>query len=331
MLLKSTNCTFLNELHINSLRKLNILTVEQLISHADLEALSRNSKIPLEKLKLEYKFFVGQHAALPQNGCELLDKYLKTVFILKTGCASIDGLLHGGIYSSELTEIYGESNSGKTRLCLNIAANLLVSIKSTLDNEEINNTDFRILYIDSCNNFCEKLFVKILSAMDQSLTETVKNQLLHSMSVIKCENAFDLLDILFRIEKHLKTNSKQTRPSCNKQLETKYLTIKHLIIIENFNIMFNNLRNCYNNEFLSYLHYTTWRLKYLCTYLNISIIVVNTTTAQRYTFPQSWNSLPNVRILLSKNNDEHNAELVKHTRIMSNVFCKFEITKDGLK
>ena len=66
MLLKSTNCTFLTEQQLVSLRKLNILTVEQFISHADLEILSRNSKIPLDKLKLTYKYLVGQYNSIPQ-------------------------------------------------------------------------------------------------------------------------------------------------------------------------------------------------------------------------------------------------------------------------
>jgi hypothetical protein len=66
MLLKSTNCTFLTEQQLISLRRLNILTVEQFVSHADLEILSRNSKIPIDKLKLTYKFLVGQYNSMPQ-------------------------------------------------------------------------------------------------------------------------------------------------------------------------------------------------------------------------------------------------------------------------
>ena len=66
MLLKSTNCTFLTEQQLNSLKKLNILTIEQFISHADLEVLSRNSKIPVDKLKLTYKYLVGQYNSMPK-------------------------------------------------------------------------------------------------------------------------------------------------------------------------------------------------------------------------------------------------------------------------
>ena len=77
MLLKTDNCTFLTESQLNSLKKLNIFSIEQLVAYADLETLSRNSKIPLDKLKLTYKYLVGQYASLPQTGVELLNNYLK--------------------------------------------------------------------------------------------------------------------------------------------------------------------------------------------------------------------------------------------------------------
>lgn len=272
---------------------------------------------------------------------ELLQKYLKNIFILRTGCKSIDNLLHGGLYSSELTEIYGESNTGKTRLCLNIAANLLASTKSTLNKDENSNNNtnsqlFRILYIDSCNNFCSKLFSKILKSSDPSLTDEGIQQLLKLMSVMHCENIFHLLDILTTLEKESKLANKENslyhrKNDQTSSIEVKHLIVTHLIIIENFNLLFNNLRNSYN-ELLSNLHYVTRNLKYLCDYLNISILVVNTTSAERYKFHQTWNSLPNVRLLLANNdNSEHRIEIVKHTRVASNTFCTFEITENGLK
>jgi RecA/RadA recombinase len=332
MLLKSSNCSFLTESQLSSLKKLNILTIEQFISHADLESLSRNSKIPLDKLKLTYKFLVGQYASLPQTGVELLQKYIKNIFILKTGCKIIDNLLRGGLYSGELVEIYGESNSGKTRLCLNIAANLLVSLKSTLPNDRIKN-NFRILYIDGCNNFCPKLFIKILYGLDQTLSKEEIKQLLQLISVNRCENIFNLLDILSTLEKETKLVKSSQQVCKNEELVSvanKQLIITHLLIIDNFNILFNNLRSS-NFELLSHLHYTTRNLKYLCDQLNIATIVVNTTSAEKYTFNQTWDSLPNVRLLLVKTNNEHKIELVKHTRIRSDVSCNFEITEDGLK
>ncbi len=269
----------------------------------------------------------------------MLQTYLQNTFILKTGCKTIDNLLHGGLYSSQMTEIYGESNSGKTRLCLNIAANLLVSLKPTLtiqeqiNNKSNNNNVFRILYIDSCNNFCPKLFAKILKASDQSLTDEQINELLKMMRIMYCENIFDLLDILFTLEKESKLLGCKTndfnRNNEKNLFEVKHLTVTHLLIIENFNILFNIFKNSYN-ELLSNLHYTTRILKYLCDYLNITILVVNTTSAERYKLHQTWNSLPNVRILLTKANNEHKIELIKHTRVISNSFCKFQITENGL-
>ena len=267
----------------------------------------------------------------------MLQKYLQNIFILKTGCKTIDSLLHGGLYSSELTEIYGESNSGKTRLCLNIVANLLISLKSTLNTKEHinnrNNNTFRILYIDSCNNFCPKLFTKILKALDASLTDEQMNELFKMMRIMHCENIFNLLDILFTLEKESKLANKTNDFNISNEtnlFQVKHLTVTHLLVIENFNILFNILRNSHT-ELLSNLHYTARILKYLCEYLNITILVLNTTSAERNKFHQTWNSLPNVRILVTKSNNEHHIELIKHTRVISNTLCKFEITENGLK
>ncbi len=43
-------------------------------------------------------------------------------YILPTGCNSIDNLLGGGIHYGMVTDIYGESGTGKSQLCFTICA-----------------------------------------------------------------------------------------------------------------------------------------------------------------------------------------------------------------
>lgn len=54
--------------------------------------------------------------------------------LIKTGCIPLDQLLNGGIETSAITQIYGESGSGKTNLCLQISIEL---IKNCLKKAEI--------------------------------------------------------------------------------------------------------------------------------------------------------------------------------------------------
>jgi len=55
----------------------------------------------------------------------LLKEY-QQVAIFSTGIPSVDDELKGGIFSSELSELYGYSGSGKTSLCHKICAQILV-------------------------------------------------------------------------------------------------------------------------------------------------------------------------------------------------------------
>ncbi len=41
--------------------------------------------------------------------------------VITTGCPSIDQLLNGGIEIGTITQIYGESSSGKTNFCLQVS------------------------------------------------------------------------------------------------------------------------------------------------------------------------------------------------------------------
>lgn len=50
------------------------------------------------------------------------DKMGKEVNKIKTGCTSIDNILHGGFRRGTLTEIYGESGTGKTQVVMQVAA-----------------------------------------------------------------------------------------------------------------------------------------------------------------------------------------------------------------
>lgn len=70
---------------------------------------------------------------------------------IKTTCNPIDNLLNGGIEIGTITQIYGESGSGKTNLCLQISIEFIKSSYNKANNifiEFINNVknDYDIDY-----------------------------------------------------------------------------------------------------------------------------------------------------------------------------------------
>lgn len=109
MKIKSLSCKGVEDSDIANLNRVNIHTTEQILTYADLEALSRISTVPLKKLKLLRKFIIGEFAPIPETASQLLSKYSNNLIILKFGCHEIDDLVTGGLYSGDITEITGIS------------------------------------------------------------------------------------------------------------------------------------------------------------------------------------------------------------------------------
>ena len=117
MNLKSLNCPDLTKRDIILLNQANVLTAEQLVSHADLEVLSKQCAVSFQVLKNVKKFIIGTYAPIPTRAVEDWTKSKQCMHIISTGCKQIDELISNGIYSKEIVEICGPTSSGKTQLC----------------------------------------------------------------------------------------------------------------------------------------------------------------------------------------------------------------------
>ena len=70
---------------------------------------------------------------------------------VSTGSLAMDKLLGGGISKGKITEVYGESGSGKTQLCFQLCVNYLI------DSPEKNN----IIYVDTVGTFRPERIVEM--------------------------------------------------------------------------------------------------------------------------------------------------------------------------
>jgi RecA/RadA recombinase len=90
--------------------------------------------------------------------------------MISTGSAAIDSLLGGGVRGGMVTDIFGESGSGKTQMCFTLCANCIrggsravfIDTAGTFRPE-------RIVEISGSTNALEKItFLRALNTLDQS-------------------------------------------------------------------------------------------------------------------------------------------------------------------
>lgn len=320
MKLKSVNCSLLSPSDIVKLNFANIQTTEQLITHSDLDSLSRQTSIPLKHLKTIKKQIIGQYSPFPEPANILLDKYVKNLFIIQTGSSQIDNLLSNGFYSGEVSEITGLSSSGKSQLCFQLICNMT-----------INHPNYSCLYIDSNKNFCHHRIIELLDQQFNILeiNQENKSNILKSIRKFDCSNVFNLIEILSKITKH---DSKSSKDS---------IAAPNLLIIDSLTPLFSIFKQNSYTEINFYLNYVSAQLKYLSNNHKMVIIVVsNLSKSFNLTTNPIWSKVPTLVVCLkniyneiNERQDSRKFELMKCNRPFMNAtspnFVFFKIDKNG--
>jgi RecA/RadA recombinase len=89
---------------------------------------------------------------------------------ISTGSKALDGLLGGGIHTGMITDIYGESGSGKSQLCFTLCANCAKEAASTLFIDTTGTfRPERIMEISGSQLALEKItFIRAFTTIDQT-------------------------------------------------------------------------------------------------------------------------------------------------------------------
>ena len=332
------NCNFLSQDDIKKLYYNNIQTVEQFLAHADLEIMSKQTNVQLKTLKQAKKFIMGQYSPFPEFGNVLIEKCLKKIFVIKTGCSQIDAMISGGIYSSEITEITGPTSTGKTQICFNLIANMLDQYEN-----------FNCLYIDSNRDFCFKRLIQLIEfRLDKKLkkNDSIKSKnildLAKQVKVVDCHNIFHLLVILFQIKK-VNLNSDLNKKSANSEDELS----PNFLIIDNLSSLFNQFKVA-SSDINFFLNHATNQLNYLANNMNMAIVVITQSNDYKaqYTYNSSsftstinfnclynsiWKNVPNLMVELKKINISNEIEPCKNVLKFEIVKCKRPFIEDSSK
>ncbi|KAI4533040.1 hypothetical protein MJG53_021020, partial [Ovis ammon polii x Ovis aries] len=142
------------------------------------------------------RVLLAQFSAFPFNGADLYEELKTTTAILSTGIGSLDKLLDAGLYTGEVTEIVGAPGSGKTQVCLCVAANVAHGLQQN------------VLYIDSNGGLTASRILQLLQA--RTLDEEEQAGALQRIQVVR---AFDIFQMLGALQDLRGAVSQQVRSS----------------------------------------------------------------------------------------------------------------------
>ncbi|MGI0050269.1 MAG: ATPase domain-containing protein [Nitrososphaeraceae archaeon] len=107
---------------------------------------------------------------------------------ISTGSSNLDRFLRGGIRTGIITNIFGESGSGKSQFCFSICANLLKK-----------NEDCKIIFIDTSGNFRPERILDITNK--HNLSKILHN--IHYIRPYSIKDQFDAIKKIYEIQPKL--------------------------------------------------------------------------------------------------------------------------------
>lgn len=157
----------INPKYISILKSVGIFTVDKVLVYSNLE-LQKKTNLTESKIKEVLHAAANYVVTQRVKQASVLDVYTKSssaidfqVDKLKTGCDDIDSILSGGLLIPGVTEVSGESSSGKTQFCLQTCI---------LTSRTYN--DCKCLYICTEDAFPNKRLIQMTTSHSMSKTES---------------------------------------------------------------------------------------------------------------------------------------------------------------
>ena len=143
---------------------------------------------------------------------------------ISTGSSNLDRFLRGGIRTGIITNIFGESGSGKSQFCFSICANALKKYK-----------DVKLIFIDTSGNFRPERILDITD--DHNLDKILYN--IHYIRPYSIKDQFEAIKKIYEIKPKLVIIDTITSLI---SLETKNIS-RHLILMKFIHELAHNAIN----------------------------------------------------------------------------------------
>ncbi|XP_058121717.1 DNA repair protein RAD51 homolog 4 [Anopheles ziemanni] len=192
--LSSVAHPMLTEYVIKKLHKNRVSTVYSFVKIQS-DQLVKISNLPTESIQDLKNFLVHRFAGCFIDAAEIVEN---AEGLVSTGIPSLDTLLQGGLMPGQIYELCGTSGSGKTHLCMTLAANVAFRDASS------------VYFIDTK---CDFSATKLQHILERRHSELSERGLGHTMARIKVERILSPQLLVQTIDelaagKHLKSESR---------------------------------------------------------------------------------------------------------------------------
>ncbi|KAM8991305.1 DNA repair protein RAD51 homolog 4 [Ara ararauna] len=277
VVLRAGLCPGLTEEMIQLLRANSIQTVVDFVS-SDLEDIAQKCSLSYKALVAVRRVLLAQFSAFPVNGADLFEELKSSTAILPTGSPSLDQLLDSGLYTGEVTELMGAPGSGKTQVCLRIAASVSLGLKQ------------HVLFLDSTGGFTASRLYQMLRAHAEEEEEQ-----LEALQRIQVVRVFDIYEMLSALQ--------ELRERLSQQVVSSMGPLK-IVVIDSVSAVIYPLLGGKQSEGLAIMMQLARELKTLAREFSLAVVVTNQVTRGNSAGPpkpalgRSWSFVPSTRVLL---------------------------------
>ncbi|NXQ51856.1 RA51D protein, partial [Anthoscopus minutus] len=285
VILRAGLCPGLTEDMMELLRANGIRTVVDFVS-SDLEDVAQKCSLSYKALVAVRRVLLAQFSAFPANGADLYEELKSSTAILPTGSPSLDQLLDSGLYTGEVTELMGAPGSGKTQVCLGIAASVSLGLKQ------------HVLFLDSTGGFTASRLYQMLQAQTEDEEEqarlcfVLQLEALQQIQVVRVFNIYELLSAL-----------QELRDRLSQQVVSSMGPLK-MVLLDSVSAVIYPLLGGRQSEGLALMMQLSRELKTLAREFSLAVVVTNQVTRDSSTGPlkpalgRSWSFVPSTRVLL---------------------------------
>ncbi|NXK51012.1 RA51D protein, partial [Chauna torquata] len=281
VVLRAGLCPGLTEEMIQLLRASGIRTVVDFVS-SDPEDVAQKCSLPYKALVAVRRVLLAQFSAFPANGADLYEELKSSTAILPTGSPSLDQLLDSGLYTGEVTELMGAPGSGKTQVCLGIAASVSLGLKQ------------HVLFVDSTGGFTASRLYQMLQAQAEDEDEQASSAE-PALQRIQVARVFDIYEMLSALQ--------EVRDRLSQQVVCSMGPLK-VVVIDSVSAVIYPLLGGRQSEGLAIMMQLARELKTLAKEFSLAVVVTNQVTRDSSTGPpkpalgRSWSFVPSTRVLL---------------------------------